>query len=791
MTAVPTTPARDDPYPRIAQALQAGRLEEAESLLRAKEAAGAKEAEWHHLAGVLEFRRGRAQAALARLDVALCLQPDHPHALNNRGSLLRIYRRWTEAEACHRRAMELAPHQWDFVQNRALCLQDLRRHDEAAAMLRGLVEANPKDALAWFSLGISLGALGRGEEEEACHRRAVEADSGRWDAALNLGVRCASTGRLEEAERWYRRARELKPDEPVILFNLANLLSARREASEAEALLREAVRLKPDFAEAWVNLGNLLRRRQQLREAFEALQRVYNLQPTSLLALNGMAVVLRDMRQINDAERLFREVLRRDPNYVPAMVNLGHLLRRKGSLAEAETLYRRAVAREPHEAEAWNGLGLLHADEGRLDEAVTALRRASDEQPANLSYPSNLLYVQTHQGVSTPEEILEEAKRWERRLPSHQRLPLRAPRRSRLRIGYVSADFRRHAVSYFIGPVLSAHNRERVEVYAFSNVAAPDAQTESLRRRGAQWERIEALDDDAAARLIREREIDVLVDLSGHTQGNRLGVFARKPAPVQATWLGYFGTTGLSAMDHWITDGVLHPESLPVAASETVWRLPRCWVCYEGPDAAPPVGMAERSGVVFGSFNNLAKISAITLDLWARVLAAVPDSTLLLKNVKFEDERCRERISRELRVRGVDDKRVQFGFHSARLEDHLAAYAGIDIALDTHPYTGATTTADALWMGVPTVTLPGTTYASRMSASLLVAAGLPDLLAGSPEEYVTTAMQCAAELQGVGSAARLELRRKRREAMAQSSLCDARAMTGALEEAYEAMVARV
>ena len=785
-----STPSPSDFLAQAAGFVRAGQFQPASVLLDQAAAAGQRTAEWHHLHGLLEWQNGQHAAALAAFESCLRLDSSHSDAWNNRGVLLRTLKRTTEAEECFRTAFGLAPHSINFRYNLATGLQDLGQHAEAEAHLRTVLETASGNPEVHCTLGITLETLRRRDEAEKCYRRALELQPVHLKAGLNLAAIVGATGRPAEAEQLYRNLLNAWPKEPSLYYKLSNFLADRGPIPEVEVLLRAAINLKPDYWEAWIFLGDYYRRRHRLKDAVAAFDQAAKIEPNSPNVWNAFAVLHRIQGQTDEAERCYREAIRLQPGFAPALTNLGILLMRSGRLAEAEECYRKAVAASPREAQAFSGWGAVCADEGRHEESVRHLRHAVELHPENSTYRSNLLYILSHQGLLSPAAILTEAREWEKRLPAFQRMPPRRPGSARLRVGYVSSDFRRHAVSYFISPILTAHDRRAVEVFCYAHIPTPDDRTESLRKLADQWHPIHGLSDDEAARLIRKHEIDILVDLSGHTQGNRLGIFARQPAPIQATWLGYFASTGLSAMQYWITDTTIHPSLTSEPASETIWRLPRCWLSYQAPDEAPLPSWSRQNRPSFGSFNNFAKISAASIDLWSLPLGKLPESVLYLKSSKIFDPRIQARILAQFEDRGITADRIRFGPPKPSLTDHFATYQKIDVALDPTPYTGGTTTADALWMGVPTVTLPGTTHPSRMSASLLTAAGFPEWIATSPEDFAARAVTLALETQALSTEANIALRQARRERMAASELCDAVGMARALEKAFAEMAAR-
>ena len=787
---MPSHSSPSDLLAQSARCVQAGQFQAASVLLEQAALIGPKSAEWHHLHGLLEWQNGRHAAALADFDASLRLDARHFDVWNNRGILLRSLQRATEAQASFRAACELRPHSINFRANLATCLQDLGRHTEAEPLLRATVEALPENPEAHYALGITLEALRLRDDAEKSYRQALVLQPSHLKAGLNLAAIAGASGRATEAEQLYRKLLATNPKEPMGYYKLSLLLAERGPNPEVEVLLQAALKLSPGFSEAWIALGKHYLDRHRIKDATTAFERAEKIDPNSAYLWNCLGLIHQMESRHKEAERCYRGAIRLQPEFAPALTNLGHLLSSVGRLAEAEEYYQKALTASPRQAEALKGLGNLCAEGGRHDEAVQYLRQAIALQPENLDNFSNFLQVLIHQGVLSPTALLEEARGWEKRIPAFQKFPPRRPASSRLRVGYVSSDFRKHAVSYFISPILAAHDRRAVEVFCYANVPVPDDRTESIRQLADHWHPIHGLNDDEAAQLIRKHAIDVLVDLSGHTQGHRLGIFARQPAPVQATWLGYFASTGLSSMHYWITDAIIHPTPTSEPAAEAIWRLPRCWLTYRASEEAPPPTWSRRERPTFGSFNNFAKISAPAIGLWALALRKLPESTLYLKSFRVPDPRTRARLLALFADHGIAADRIEFGEPQTSLTDHFAKYQIIDVALDPTPYTGGTTTVDALWMGVPTVTLPGETHRSRMSASLLTAAGFPEWIATSPEDFADKAVALALKTRALSTEANIALRQARRERMAASELCDAVGMARALENAFAEMAAR-
>jgi protein O-GlcNAc transferase len=428
-------------------------------------------------------------------------------------------------------------------------------------------------------------------------------------------------------------------------------------------------------------------------------------------------------------------------------------------------------------------------DKGQLDEAIAAFRRAISVRPTFIEAHSNFLLALNYQADSDPGTIAEEHRRWSRQHAGSFRQLARRHDNDRdpnrpLRVGFVSADFREHAVSRFLLPLFQHHHPDACRIICYSDVSNPDAMTDRLRSCADEWHDITGNADVRVADRIREDKIDILVDLAGHTAGNRLRVFAIKPAPVQVTYLGYPATTGLPEIDYRLTDPLADPPGQTESFhTEKLWRLPVCNWCYGEPEDAPPVRPSRPDApICFGTFNSFAKASPAVMDLWAAILKATPASRLIIKSRGLGSRAIGEQISRFFESRGLPADRLEILGKEPDFRAHLDLYNQVDIALDTFPYHGTTTTCEALWMGVPVVSLAGPSHVSRVGVSLLNCIGLPDLIAQSPQEYVSIAVKLAADLPRLA-----ELRRSMRDRMRASPLMDAPRFARDIEAAYRQM----
>jgi protein O-GlcNAc transferase len=627
-----------------------------------------------------------------------------------------------------------------------------------------------------------------GEAELGC-RRLLEAQPAHPDALHLLGAIAHARGAAAEAVGLLEEAARLAPDRAEFLNTLGVAYLAHGRPAQAEDCLRGALALDARSADAHNNLGIALRDLGRRAEAEASLREAIALRADFAEAHNNLGNLLRETGRAKEAEASYRRALRLRPGYAEAHAGLGAALREQGRMEEAVRCAERAIALQPRFAEAYNDLGAALFGLGRLGEAERAYRAALDLDPQLPIARANLAYLLNCVPGRAPEEVFAAHREAARAIGVQ---PDRRPHKNdpdpdrRLRVGYVSADLRRHSVGFFFEPLLEHHDRRAVEPFCYAASSRADEVTARLKRRAAQWCEAYALDDAALAGRIRADRIDILVDLSGFSAGNRLAALARKPAPVQVSWLGYPNTTGLEAVDWRLTDALADPpgetERFHV---EKLLRLPRGFLCYRPPEEAPEVAelpLARSGRLTFGCFNHLPKLTDEMLALWARLLAALPGARLMLKSFGLSAAGARRDLLARLARQGIGAERVELRAPQPTLAAHLACYGEVDIALDVFPYNGATTTCEALWMGVPVVSLAGATHVARVGASILTHAGLAELVAESPEQYVEIALALARDRERLAG-----LRAGLRERLRASALLDAAGFARQLEDAYRGM----
>jgi len=717
--------------------------------------------------------------------------------------------RLDEAERIFRQILDRDPR--DVRAWHLLGLVAKQRGELPAAMecLKRAIELAPEYAEARCDLGNCWKELGNPDEAEACYRGSLEFKPELATGHLNLGILCEERGAVAEAASCYRRAVGIDPTLAAGHHALGTALLKEGKYHEAAESFRCAVFIAPQRVESHCQLGNCLALMGELGEAFACYQRVAELKPWDAGGYHNLGTVLHTSGAFREAIGCYEQALRLQPNMAEAHVGLGAAWQMLGDGDRAIAAYERALSLNGAIAEAHNNLGNALKDQGRLDEALAAYQRAVEVRPDYASAAGNRLYLLQFSPRWDAEAICEEHRRWnaifaaplepceaslEEDMPWHglgdaqkkslNPRPFRAchpgladPER-RLRVGYVSPDFRNHCQSFFTLPLFEAHDRDAVEVYCYSDVLSPDATTERVARTADAWRKITGLSDAAVAQLVREDGIDILVDLTMHMERNRLIVFARKPAPVQVTWLAYPGTTGLAAMDYRLTDPYLDPPGMDASYVEKSIRLADSFWCYQPLGHEPEIGElpAWRNGyVTFGSLNNFCKVNDEVLRLWARVMMAVGRSRLMLM---APEGSVRERTLGFLEREGVLRERVMF-VGKQPLARYFELYREFDVGLDTFPYNGHTTSLDSYWMGVPVVTLVGQTLVGRAGLSQLTNLGLAELVARTEEEFVAIAAGLAGNLGRAGA-----LRASLRERMRASVLMDAGRFARSVEEAY-------
>jgi protein O-GlcNAc transferase len=766
---------------------EAGRFADAEMWLRARLQDRASDGEALALLAHVLLLQKRDQEAQVVLGQALAIAPMSPAVLRN---LARIHLKNGKPDQAEQAARAALQQDLDDEETWLVLSAALAAGNRAAESLEWLERALAKRPRYAEALANRANIRVRQKDLAGAVADAEQAVAIKphWSAAWALLANLRhQQGDLEGTIQCLTRAAENDPQNALHLVNLGEFQRQAKRPEEAITTLSRATKLAPTNLNAWINFGTVLQETERIAEAVAAYEKALEISPTAFALANNLAVLALRAGHWEKAQQFSSQAVALNPEFPGAYVTLGDALYHLKRFDESAEACRRAIALAPNSPEAHSALARTLVDMGRPEDGEASLRTALALNPRLSITHANLLFSMAYRGSVAAGEYLAFAQAWEATVLPPGRAPVavqfanRARAGRRLRVGYVSGDFRRHAVSLFIEPVFRCHDRERFDVVAYSTYPAPDDTTERLRGIVGEWRSLVGMNTERARQQILEDRIDVLIDLSGHTSYDRLDVFAHRAAPVQAHYLGYFATTGLSTMDYWIGDATILPAHEAAFFSESLWRLPRVWVCYQGDDEAPASHWTPAEGHIrFGSFNNLNKITPATIALWARVLSAVPESTLLLKTAELDAAANRERIAAAFQQHGISPARLDLRGRTQDKAEHMALYDLVDVALDpVGGIGGGTTTCDALWMGAPIVTLRGDRMAGRMTASMLESIGHPEWIAESDQAYVSTAAELAADVPR-----RLAWRGMQRTKMKASPLCDSADLTRALEAAY-------
>ncbi len=655
--------------------------------------------------------------------------------------------------------------------------------DEARQLLVRILELEPRHADSMYLMASIAGQSGDLDLAEELLKQAIAIEPGKALFWVLLGNVMQRRERLEDSAECYQKAIEADPASADAYYNWGNTLDRQGKKQEATRAFVKTLALQHDHLEARVNLANQYRDAGRIDEAEKLLELARRQQPQAVPVLMNLGNIYMLQRRYPEALECFTQALETAPNSAMLYNNKGNALRAMGRIEEALAAFGDAIGREPQRAELWVNRGNALQQQGRLPEALQSYRQALDFSPTHAAAHGAALFTLHYDPAAGTESLLEEHRLWGDRHAASLHPGARAYHNAcdpekRLRIGYVSPDFRRHPISYFLAPVLEKH---AAHAFCYWTGSHPDQWTERLKKSGAVWRDVPGFSDQELAAQVEADQIDILVDLSGHTSGNRLLMFARRPAPVQVSWLGYFNTTGMKAMDYLLVDRVLAPESETPPFVEQPLRVDGCYLTYAGPAYAPqpaPPPCLQTGHITYGCFNTLSKITPQVVELWSRILHADPRAHLMLKNSTLDDAHSRRLFLDLFEKQGIGAGRIELwgGSPHAGL---LAWYANVDIALDPFPYNGGTTTCEALWMGVPVVTLAGDRFVSRVGATLLAHAGLGEWITHTADEYVERALALGADTE--------ILRRIRlllRDQVRRSPLGDTKAFVRRLEDAY-------
>lgn len=771
--------------------------------------------------GIAQEEAGRLNEAMHCYEMALRLQPDFARAHLCRGNVLLELQDIEGAIQAYSMALSHNPKYAAAHYNLGNLHLRMDRPEEAVKAYRTAISLKPDFPDAEVALGVVLEEIGEVDEAISRFRRALEIKPDYFEVCMNLGSALKALGKIEEATTNYRRAITINPDFIPAYFHLGDTLDEMGQSTDAMAIYRQLIGIRPNLIEAHNNLGNLLKHCGRVDEAVASYEEALRIDPNSADVLNNLGTAFEEIGRLDEAIAHYRRALQIAPAAANVHNNFGNALQTMGRYQEALTQYRRALeigpeladihgnigstlhrlgqfhgalesyqkalAIDPNHAGVYNNMGTTLKDLEEFPDAIRCFRKALEINPDYSIAFHNLLFVLNYDPDKSAQEIYESYQEYEQRFGE----PLRAEwmrhgnnqnLQRRLKVGYVSPDFKGHACTFFVEPLLANHDQTIVEVYAYADLAKEDAVTERLKGYIEHWVPTLGMSDAVLARRIQDDKIDILVDLAGHTSGNRLSVFARKPAPVSVSWMGYGYTTGLRAIDYYLTDEISAPVGSEPLFSEEPWRLKEaCFAVYrpgKGMGEANPLPALTHGYITLGTLTRSVRINHRTVRVWATLLKRLPTARLVIDSASFKDPAIQEMLAQRFEAHGVARNRLTIGCNSPPWD----VLRGIDVGLDCFPHNSGTTLFESLYMGIPYITLAGRPSVGRIGSSILQGLGHPEWIAWSENEYIEKVVALANDLPTL-TKLRAELRRK----MQVSTLMDENGFARKVEHAYKQM----
>lgn len=738
---------------------------------------------------------------------AIRLDPQNACALTHCGILYKDEGRLVDAAESYQKALTADPSYKPAAECLAIVLTDLGTSLKLAGNTQegiqkyfDALKIDPLYAPAYYNLGVVYSEMMQYDVALSYYEKAASVRPMYAEAYCNMGVIFKNRGELETAITCYERCLAVSPNFEIAKNNMAIALTdlgtkvkLEGDINQGIAYYKKALFYNWHYADAMYNLGVAYGEMLKFDMAIVFYELAFHFNPHCVEACNNLGVIYKDRDNLDKAVECYQMALSIKPNFSQSLNNLGVVYTVQGKMDAAASMIEKAIIANPSYAEAYNNLGVLYRDAGNISLAVDAYERCLNIDPDSRNAGQNRLLALNYINEGNDDKLFAAHRDWGRRFmrlyeqytswdnPKDPHRPLV--------IGYISPDYFTHSVSYFIEAPISHHDYANCKVVVYSAVVKGDAKTIRFRdkvlKRGGVWRDIYGIDEKKVASMVREDKVDILVELTGHTANNKLGTMACRPAPIQVTWIGYPNTTGLPTIDYRITDSLADPPDTKQKHVEELVRLPECFLCYTpSPEAGSvsPTPALSNGFVTFGSFNNLAKITPKVLQVWARILCAVPNSRLVVKCKPFCCDSVRQRFISTLEQLGLESLRVDLLPLILLNHDHMQAYSLMDISLDTFPYAGTTTTCESLYMGVPCVTMGGSVHAHNVGVSLLSKVGLEHLIAKNEDEYVQLALQLASDVTALSN-----LRTSLRDLMAKSPVCDGPNFARGLESTYRDM----
>ncbi|KAH7680764.1 Protein O-GlcNAc transferase protein [Dioscorea alata] len=732
------------------------------------------------------------------------LDPLNACALTHIGVLYKEEGRLSEAAQSYEKALKADPSFKPAAECLAIVLTDLGtslkltgKTEEGIQKYCEAIKVDSHYAPAYYNLGVVYSEMMQYDMALGCYEKAALQRPMYAEAYCNMGVIYKNRGDLESAIACYERCLTVSPNFEIAKNNMAIALTdlgtkvkLEGDIDQGVAYYKKALYYNWHYADAMYNLGVAYGEMLKFDMAVVFYELALHFNPHCAEACNNLGVIYKDRDNLDKAVECYQMALSIKPNFSQSLNNLGVVYTVQGKMDAAASMIEKAIIANPTYAEAYNNLGVLYRDAGNISLAIEAYERCLQIDPDSRNAGQNRLLAMNYINEGADDKLFDAHREWGRRFmklfPQYTSWDNTKVKERPLIIGYVSPDYFTHSVSYFIEAPLLYHDYTRYKVVVYSAVVKADAKTNKFRdrvlKKGGLWRDIYGVDEKKVACMIRDDKVDILVELTGHTANNRLGMMACRPAPVQATWIGYPNTTGLPTIDYRITDSLADPPNTRQKHVEELVRLPECFLCYTpSPEAGPvlPTPALANGFITFGSFNNLAKITPKVLQVWAKILCAVPNSRLVVKCKPFCCDSVRQRFLSTLEQLGLEPLRVDLLPLILLNHDHMQAYSLMDISLDTFPYAGTTTTCESLYMGVPCVTMAGVIHAHNVGVSLLTNVGLDRLVAHTEDEYVRLAIQLASDIRALS-----ELRMTLRELMSRSPVCNGAKFVHGLESTY-------
>ncbi|KAM0939792.1 putative protein O-GlcNAc transferase [Dioscorea sansibarensis] len=732
------------------------------------------------------------------------LDPLNACALTHIGVLYKDEGRLSEAAQSYEKALKADPSFKPAAECLAIVLTDLGtslkltgKTEEGIQKYCEAIKVDSHYAPAYYNLGVVYSEMMQYDMALGCYEKAALQRPMYAEAYCNMGVIYKNRGDLESAIACYERCLTVSPNFEIAKNNMAIALTdlgtkvkLEGDIDQGVAYYKKALYYNWHYADAMYNLGVAYGEMLKFDMAVVFYELALHFNPHCAEACNNLGVIYKDRDNLDKAVECYQMALSIKPNFSQSLNNLGVVYTVQGKMDAAASMIEKAIIANPTYAEAYNNLGVLYRDAGNISLAIEAYERCLHIDPDSRNAGQNRLLAMNYINEGADDKLFEAHREWGRRFmklyPQYANWDNTKVKERPLIIGYVSPDYFTHSVSYFIEAPLLYHDYTRYKVVVYSAVVKADAKTHKFRdrvlKKGGLWREIYGIDEKKVACMIRDDKVDILVELTGHTANNRLGMMACRPAPVQATWIGYPNTTGLPTIDYRITDSLADPPNTRQKNVEELVRLPECFLCYTpSPEAGPvaPTPALANGFITFGSFNNLAKITPKVLQVWAKILCAVPNSRLVVKCKPFCCDSVRQRFLSTLEQLGLEPLRVDLLPLILLNHDHMQAYSLMDISLDTFPYAGTTTTCESLYMGVPCVTMAGVVHAHNVGVSLLTKVGLDRLVAHTEDDYVRLAIQLASDIRALS-----ELRMTLRELMLRSPVCNGAKFVHGLEATY-------